>query len=79
MGGQGAVHCVGGHQRLARPGGSRHQDRVTRIQRLERLVLELVEREGEVGFELRRPGRPLDGPRVRGQRPSSFPMPMERK
>ena len=34
---------------------------------------------GQVGLELRRPGRLLDGPREGGQRPSSFPMPMEMK
>ena len=79
VGGQGPVHRVGGHQRLARPGGSGHQYRVPRVQRVECLVLELVEGEGQVGLELRRPGRPLDGPREGGQRPSSFPMPMERK
>ena len=79
VGGQGPVHGVGGHQRLARPGRGGHQHRVPRVQRLEGLVLEFVEGEGEVGLELRRPGRPLDGPRERGQRPSSFPIPMERK
>ena len=46
---------------------------------MEGLVLEVVEGEGQVGLELRRPGRLLDGPWERGQRPSSFPMPMERK
>ena len=43
------------------------------------LVLEVVESEGQAGLELRRPGRLLDGPRGSGQRPSSFPMPMEMK
>ena len=79
VGRQGPVHGVGGHERLARAGGGGHQHRVPRVQRLEGLVLEFVEGEGEVGLELRRPGRPLDGPWERGQRPSSFPIPMERK
>ena len=76
---QGPVDGVGRHQRLARAGGGGHQDRVPGVQGLEGLVLEVVEGEGQVGLELRRPGRLLDGPWERGQRPSSFPMPMERK
>ena len=50
-----------------------------RVERPERLVLEVVEGEGQVGFEFRRPRRVPDGPRVGGQRPSSFPIPMEMK
>ena len=79
VGRQGPVDGVGRHERLARPGGGRHQHRVPRVQGVERLVLEVVEGEGQVGLELRRPGRLRDGPWEGGQRPSSFPMPMERK
>ena len=79
VGRQGSVDGIRGHQRLARPCGGGHQDRVPGVQRLEGLVLEVVEGERQVGLELRRPGRRRDGPLGGGQRPSSFPMPMERK
>ena len=52
---------------------------MARVEGPERLVLEVVEGEGQIGLERRRSGRLGDGPRVRRQRPSSFPMPMEMK
>ena len=76
---QGPVDGVRRHQRLARPGRRGHQDRVSGVEGVEGLVLEVVQGERQVGLELRRPGRGLDRPRGRGQRPSSFPIPMERK
>ncbi len=76
---QRTVHRVRRHERLSRTGGRRDEHRMPRVEGGERLALEVVERERQVGLELRRPGRLLDGPRERRQRPSSFPMPMERK
>ena len=59
---QGPVHGVVGHQGLARAGRGGHQHRVARVEGVEGLVLEVVEGEGQVGLELRRPGRLLDRP-----------------
>jgi hypothetical protein len=52
---------------------------VVRVEAVEGVELEVVGREREVGLELRRLGPVVDGPREDGQRPSSFPMPMEMK
>ncbi len=49
------------------------------VEGAERLALEVVEVERQVGFELRGVGRLFDGPRGSAQRPSSFPIPMEMK
>ena len=49
------------------------------IEGSQRLALEIVEVERQVGFELRGIGRLFDGPRGPAQRPSSFPIPMEMK
>ncbi len=76
---QGAMDRVRRHERLARSGGRRDEHRVPGIEGGERIALKVVECERQVGLELRRPGRLLDGPRERGQRPSSFPMAMEMK
>jgi hypothetical protein len=43
------------------------------------LVLELIGRKRETGFEIPSLARPLDGPREDAQRPNSLPMPMETK
>ena len=79
VGAHGTVHGVVRDERLARAGRRRHQDRVAGVERPHRFELELVEGERQAGFEFRRPGRLLEGPRERRQRPSNFPMPMEMK
>ncbi len=78
-GSEGTVDRVGGDQRLARARRGGHEEGVVGVEGPERLVLEVVEGEGQVGHERRRPARLLDGPREGRQRPSSFPMPMETK
>ena len=76
---QRTVNGVGRDERLARSRRSGHEDGMPGIERTERLVLEVIEGEGQGGLERLRPGRLLDGPRGRRQRPSSFPMPIDRK
>ena len=72
-GAQRTVDGVGRDQRLARPGRSGHEHRVAGVEGPERLVLEVVEGEGQVGLERRRPGRLLDGPRGRASTPEQLP------
>ena len=59
---QRTVHRVGRDERLARPGRRGDEDGMARVEGPERLLLELVEGEGQVGFERRRSGRLLDRP-----------------
>ncbi len=73
------MDAEGGHERLSRPGRRRDEHGVAGLEGLHGLELELVEGEGQVGLEFGRAARFADGPRGCGQRPSSFPMPMERK
>ncbi len=77
-GGQGAMHRVGSHQRLPRSGRGGDEDGLVGIEAAQGVQLEVVEDEGEAGLELRQAAR-LDGPPEGGQRPSSFPIPMETK
>ena len=79
VGRQGPVDGIRRDQRLARPVGADTRTECPASSASEGLVLEFVEGERQVGLELRRPGRRRDGPWEGGQRPSSFPMPMERK
>ena len=77
-GGQRPVDRVGRHQGLARAGGGGDEDGLVGIEAAQGVLLEVVEDEREAGLELRQAAR-LDGPPEGGQRPSSFPIPMEMK